>query len=506
MCDSCKEERFKIEEKIRESNGQILQSQISTEQENLHGTVLPPNAVLKKYIIDSRLSCKKLKNASFEGKGITEGLPIIIQKINEKKKTLQILHVVDCDPDLKTEDIGELCNTVEEHKLSELHLEIEKLQNSIHKIQNVPLFLTVRAATYEDLDTFIKALSREEPCFMKDLTLIGAQGVHMQETSKTPHEKLIEANNIQTETPNSGECLAAFLFMFPKLQRLKLEQCGINKDTLNVVNETIRRKYGNNKSPLTEMNFISNDLSKAGNELGALISGCNLDILSICDSKLDGLMLEQLAAGLHVYAKLRKLHLENNPIGNEFCKVAQLLNKLPNLEVLEIIGCGINRQGIQELNDVLQDEDDEDEEDDGGNPAKEILKKVRILNLGYNDLSQGGLLELGHFILLFLPELQALCLPYCQCEDIDDLAKLVTRLPERVNYLDVSKNLYGGKITEITARENVKEKLCRLRRLNIGQRDNDSERVEIRTNLAQMHQDMEVEVYYAEQDMFPFGL
>ena len=61
MCDSCKEERFKIEEKIRESKGQILQSQISTEQENLHGTVLPPNAVLKKYIIDSRLSCKKLK-------------------------------------------------------------------------------------------------------------------------------------------------------------------------------------------------------------------------------------------------------------------------------------------------------------------------------------------------------------------------------------------------------------------------------------------------------------
>ena len=159
---------------------------------------------------------QEAQNASFEGKGITEGLPIIIQKINEKKKTLQILHVVDCDPDLKTEDIGELCNTVEEHKLSELHLEIEKLQNSIHKIQNVPLFLTVRAATYEDLDTFIKALSREEPCFMKDLTLIGAQGVHMQETSKTPHEKLIEVNNIQTETPNSGECLAAFLFMFPK--------------------------------------------------------------------------------------------------------------------------------------------------------------------------------------------------------------------------------------------------------------------------------------------------
>ena len=475
----------------------------SPEQEK--DKILTPTCILKKYLTESKLSCKNVHEVNFEGKAITDAIPYILENIRKRNKTLQILRLVEHDPEIKNDVIGKMCNTAVSNKLLELHMEIERLQSSVHKAQDVNLFLTVRAATNEDLRTFVNTIpSEESPSFMKELTLIGLQGDSEHTACNEAEVKSTDAQNIQPGSPNSGRYLADVLYLFPKLDKFKLEDCKITKDTLDVINESIVKNYKEGASPVKELNFFSGDFSKAGNSLGDLITHTNLDSLSVCDSKLSGAELEQLGTNLPKYpeyASLRKLHLENNHFAEGFDKMAEVLYKLPHLEVLAIIGCCINKKAMKDLNEILKDYK---EDDDMG--KKEVMKKIRILDMGYNELSKGALRELGHFAETFLPELQALCVPCCKSEDVNDLTKLITCLPKNVEYLDVSKNLYGGKITELTAsqRENVQGKLCQLNKLNIGQRDNDSERAEIRTHLVQMHKDMNIdgntEVYYANKE------
>ena len=479
-----------------------LDTEETSSPEREKDKILPAKSVLKKYLTESKLSCKKVHEVNFEGKAITDAIPYIMENIRKRNKTLQILRVVEHDPEIKNDVIGKLCNTAVSNKLLELHMEIERLQSSVHKIQDVNLFLTVRAATNEDLRTFVNTISSEEsPCFLKELTLIGLQS-YAEHTAC--NKASTDAQNIQPECPNSGRYLADVLYLFPKLDKFKLEDCEITKDTLDVINESIVKNYKESASPVKELNFFSGDFSEAGNSLGDLITHINPDSLSVCDSKLSGVELQQLGTNLPEYpeyASLRKLHLENNTFAEGFDKMAEVLYKLPHLEVLAIIGCCINKKAMKDLNEILEDYK---EDDDMG--KKELMTKIRILDMGYNELSKGALGQLGHFAKTFLPELQALCLPCCKSEDVNDLTKLITCLPKKVEYLDVSKNLYGGKITELTAsqRENVQDKLCQLNKLNIGQRDNDSERAEIRTRLVKLHKDMNIdgntEVYYANKE------
>ena len=425
------------------------------------------NKICKDFFIESSMSLKHLKHVKIEGEGILEVLPEINQQILEKQQKQQIL-----EEQKKAEIKYEIIEHVEKvpeipftemKNIAEFHIETETLP-PVNNIPNTDCFLTVRSIKDTDLELF----SREYPSRLK-------KKIRQLKFMGDPDA---DGGNLEDQ----GKALAALLCHCHSLDLLNLENCGIRDDTLKTVYESIKM----NMEPVNirECIITSNVYEEnknyitSGINIGNLLELANIQSLGLFNTGFTG---EALSKIHQISYNLRKFHLESNPeLAKDFSQMAPLLNRLPNLEILALVNCGLTKESIEKLKTVLQETNRIKHKN-----CLQRFEKLMVLDFGLNNFSDEGLWEVGHLISLFFPNLYAICTSSCKCEDVNDLLRLIKHLPSSVRHLDVSKNLFGGKIIDMVRSDSkeVNLKLCKLKSLNIGNRDQNEERRFIRTKI-----------------------
>ena len=418
--------------------------------------------ICEDFFIESHMSLINVKRVELEGEEVVSVIEKIIKRqkqqiLEEQKKTetkYKTIQHVEKDQKMPFSDI---------ENIAEFHIETETLP-PVNNIPNTDCFLTVRSIKDTDLELF----SRKYPSRLK-------KKIRQLKFTGDPDA---DGGNLEDQ----GKALAALLCHCHSLDLLNLENCGIRDDTLKTVYESIKM----NMEPVNirECIITSNvdeenkNYITSGINIGNLLELANIQSLGLFNTGFTG---EALSKIHQISYNLRKFHLESNPeLAKDFSQMAPLLNRLPNLEILALVNCGLTKESIEKLKTVLQETNRIKHKN-----CLQRFEKLVVLDFGLNNFSDEGLWEVGHLISLFFPNLYAICTSSCKCEDVNDLLRLIKHLPSSVRHLDVSKNLFGGKIIDMVRSDSkeVNLKLCKLKSLNIGNRDQNEERRFIRTKI-----------------------
>ncbi|NXD69621.1 LRC31 protein, partial [Eolophus roseicapillus] len=274
----------------------------------------------------------------------------------------------------------------------------------------------------------------------------------MQKLGRKPNSKNLDLNNCALSAADVTE-LASLLHFLPELEEislswnggvggtlkaltvhlhhvnllkvLRLNNCRLTAEDVTSLGETFEIV-----SQLEELDLSWN--SNIGGKLSLLTKkfqkGCKLKLLKITDCNLTAKDGESLAEILNVIPNLEVLDLSiNRLIGCSMKVIAQALKNVPGLKELNLHMCGLKRESLQVLDSALQH-----------------LADLKKLDISYNKEIGGGFKDsTAH--LASLKNLQVLDLHQC-CVTEEDMTILSQVIPllSSLQELNLSSNKNVG--------------------------------------------------------------
>ena len=240
-----------------------------------------------------------------------------------------------------------------------------------------------------------------------------------------------------------GRCLGGLMVCFPGIQVLELGKCVIKADTLREMSEMIRREEETRldiKQLILGIKYNINNLQGGGVYLQQILNHTpSLHTLDMYGCKMNDDDVNELAES-NTCKHINRLRLDTYNI-KQRDSIRHLLYTCNMLNVLCLYHAGVGYSGTLSCIQF------------------NLLPHLRVLSLYQYNLSH-SLCDVVYNI----QSLEALSVTECKMSDIHDLIKCVSSLPS-LTHLDIHRNRYGSDVLEIT---NTKQQISNLRRLNIG--------------------------------------